>query len=103
MEVLEILGKDDQSGHRHPSECQKQQDFQGGTPFPLKGGVAGGVKNADSSGKTRFKVVKPGLFRAHFGPNRASSGAFEFILIEFVLKSGQSDHISPTSRPSCGG
>ena len=53
-----------------------------------KGGVAGGVKNAESSGKTRFKAVKGGLFRAHFGPNRASSGAFERILIESVRESG---------------
>src|SRR4029078_8400702 len=70
------------------SECQKQRDSQGGTNFPLKGGVAGGVKNARFSGKTRFKVVKPGQFRAHFGRNRASSGAFEFILIESVFESG---------------
>ena len=42
----------------------------------------------NSPGNTRFKVVKPGLFRAHFGQNRASLGAFEFILIEFVLESG---------------
>ena len=53
-----------------------------------KGGVAGGVKNAEFSGNTRFKVVKPGQFRAHFGQNRASLGAFEFILIESVLESG---------------
>ncbi len=71
-----------------PSECQKQRDFQGGMLIPPKGGVAGGVKNAKSSGKTWFKVVKPGPFRAHFGPNRASLGAFEFILIESVLESG---------------
>ena len=56
--------------------------------FMRKGGVAGGVKNAKSSGNTRFKVVKPGQFRAHFGQNRASLGAFEFILIESVLESG---------------
>ena len=47
-----------------------------------KGGVAEGVKNAEFSGNTRFKVVKRGQFGAHFGPNRASLGAFEFILIE---------------------
>ena len=31
-----------------------------------KGGVAGGVKNAESSGNTRFKVVKPGQFGVAF-------------------------------------
>jgi hypothetical protein len=50
--------------------------------------VAGGVKNAKSPGKTRFKVVKPGQFGAHFGRNRASLGAFELVLIESVLESG---------------
>ena len=53
-----------------------------------KGGVAGGDKNAESSGNMRFKVVKGGQFGAHFGRNRASLGAFEFILIESVLESG---------------
>ena len=53
-----------------------------------KGGWQGGVKNAEFSGNTRFKVVKPGQFGAHFGQNRASLGAFEFILIESVLESG---------------
>ena len=50
-----------------------------------KGGVAGGVKNAKFSGKTRFKVVKGGQFErilvgivrvwAHLSQNRASSSA----------------------------
>ena len=53
-----------------------------------KRGVAGGVKNAEFSGKTQFEVVKGGQFGAHFGQNRASSGAFEFILIKFERKSG---------------
>ena len=60
-----------------------------------KGGVAGGVKNAESSGKTRFKVVKPGQFLAHFGQNRASLGAFEFVLIESVLESGPKRPLRP--------
>ena len=85
----------------NPSECQKQRDFQGGTPFPQKGGVAGGVKNAKSSGKTWFKVVKPGPFRAHFGPNRASLGAFEFILIESVLESGPKRPHQPEMELRC--
>ena len=59
--------------------------------------MAGGVKNAESSGKTRFKVVKGGLFRAHFGPNRASLGAFEFILIEFALESDRKRPLRPKS------
>ena len=63
--------------------------------------MAGGVKNAESSGKTRFKVVKPGPFRAHFGPNRASLGAFEFILIESMLESGPKRPLRPRSRPTC--
>ena len=63
-----------------------------------KGGVAGGVKNAESSGKTRFKVVKGGPFRAHFGQNRSSFGAFERILIESERKSGPNDRIEPRTR-----
>ena len=90
MEVLEILGKRDQSGHRSPSECQKQRDFQGGLDFDEKGGGGrGGSKMQNPPGKTRFKVVKGGPFGAHFGPNRASLGAFEFILIESERESDQ--------------
>ena len=54
-----------------------------------KGGVAGGVKNARFSGKTQFKAVKRGLFRAHFGPNRASLGAFESESREFERECDQ--------------
>ena len=80
-----------------PSECQKQRVFQGGTPFSPKGGVAGGVKNARFSGKTRFKVVKPGPFRAHFGPNRASFGAFSAFSSNPCAKAVQNDHMEPIS------
>ena len=62
-----------------------------------KGGVAGGVKNAESSGNTRFKVVKPGQFRAHFGRNRASLGAFESESCEFERGSDQKRPHPPES------
>ena len=71
-----------------PSECQKQRDFQGGLDVDEKGGGGRGGQKCRISGKTRLKLVKGGLFRAHFGQNRASLGAFEFILIESMLESG---------------
>jgi hypothetical protein len=66
----------------HPSECQKQRVFQGGLDFDEKGGVGGGGQKFRISRKTQFKVVRGGQFGAHFGPNRASLGAFELVLIE---------------------
>ena len=58
-----------------------------------KGGVAGGVKNAESSGNTRFKVVKRGPFRRIWSKSR-EFGAFEFILIESELESGPKETTS---------
>ena len=86
-----------------PSECQKQRDFQGGLDFDEKGGGGrGGSKMQNLSGNTRFKVVKRGPFRAHFGQNRASLGAFVFILIESVLESGPKRPLG-TGRPRGAG
>ena len=46
MEVLEILGKRNQSGHRTPIRMSKTTGFPGRNVLMRKGGVAGGVKNA---------------------------------------------------------
>ena len=58
-----------------------------------KGGWQGGSKMQNLSGNTRFKVVKGGLIRAHFGPNRASLGAFETFSSNPCSKAVQNDHI----------
>ena len=101
MEVLEILGKSDQSGHRVPIRMSKTTGFPGRTRLlPKTGGVAGGSKNAVSPGKTRFKVVKPGQFGAHFGSNRASLGAFASVRIESVLESDPK-RPHPLTTPPC--
>jgi hypothetical protein len=98
MEVLEILGKDDRSGHRVPIRMSKTTGFPGRrSTFPKKGGGGGGVKNAESPGKTRFEVVKPPSNEAHFGRNRSSFGAFERILIESERESGQKGPLPRTS------
>ena len=89
MEVLEILGKRDQSGHRVPMRMSKTTGFPGRTDLAPKGGGGRGGQKCKSSGKTRFKVVKPGPFRAHFGQNRSSLSAFELVLIESERESGQ--------------
>ena len=88
IEVLEILGKKDQSGHRKPIRMSKTTRFPGRNAIsPKRGGGRGGQKcrilgeNAIQSGQTRS-------FGAHFGRNRASLGAFERILIESMLESG---------------
>ena len=67
MEVLEILGKRTKAVIGCPSECQKQQEFQGGLDFDVKGGGGGGAKMQNSRGKRKFKVVKGGQFDASFG------------------------------------
>ena len=56
---------------------------------PQRGGWQGGVKNARFTGKTQFKAVKGGQFGAHFGRNRASSGAFESESREFERECDQ--------------
>jgi hypothetical protein len=72
-----------------PSECAKLRVFQGGIDFSEKGRVGGGgVENGKKPEKTQFFMVKSDRYGPLSGPNRASSGAFELVLIEFVLKSG---------------
>ena len=63
MEVLEILGKSDQSGHRMPIRMSKTTGFPGRTRLLMrKGGVAGGVKNAESLGKNAVQSGQKAVY-----------------------------------------
>ena len=67
MEVLEILGKSDQSGHRTPIRMSKTTGFPGrNTLSPKRGGWQGGVKNGKSLGK----------YAVQSGQTRSISSAF---------------------------
>ena len=60
------------------------------------GGVAGGVKNAESSGNTRFKVVKPGQFRCAFWSESCEFGrSLSSFSSNPCSKAVQNDHIGP--------
>ena len=60
MEVLEILGKSDQSGHRMPIRMSKTTGFPGRTRLLMrKGGWQGGSKMQNPRGKRGSKWSKP--------------------------------------------
>ena len=60
MEVLENLGKSNQSGHRMPIRMSKTTGFPGRNAiFPKRGGWQGGSKMQDSRGKRGSKWSNP--------------------------------------------
>ena len=73
----------------NPSECQKQRISRAVLDVDEKGGGGRGGQKCRILGEIRgSKWSKAVYFESHFGPNRASFGAFERILIEFRFESG---------------
>ena len=88
MEVLEILGKSNQSGHRKPIRMSKTTGFPGRNALsPKRGGWQGGSKMQNPREKRGSKWSNPVHFERILVQIR-EFGAFEFVLIESVLESG---------------
>ena len=88
MEVLEILGKDNQSGHRTPIRVSKQRDFQSGLDVDEKGGGWQGGSKMRNLQEIRGSKWSNPVHLIAFWSESCEFGAFEFILIESVLESG---------------
>ena len=101
MEVLEILGKNDQSGHLQPIRMSKTTGFPGRNAISSKrGGGRGGSKMQNPREKRGSKWSKAVYFEPHFWSKSREFGRVWFILIEFVPKAVQNDHIQATKSGS---
>ena len=96
MEVLEILGKSDQSGHRTPIRMSKTTGFPGRNALSRKrGGGRGGSKMHNSREKPGPKWSNGVYFEPIFRLIASTLSAFELVLIDPCSKVVKNDHFPP--------
>src|SRR5690242_12479259 len=100
MEVLEILGKRDQSGHRAPMRMSKTTGFPGRNALsPKRGGWQGGSKMQNPREKRGSKWSNPVHFERILVQIARVWAHLSWFSSNPCSKAVQNDHISP--RWSC--